>query len=172
MWVQVQTPPVSRPIWAVNWSEPDRLLVLGGGGLVELTLAPAVRLRTMASVEDLRRVFDPNRDCWLVWEGRRYLVNGPNGGGYKVCHPNGDRLILHPYEDDCLAVSDVDGEVVRQVLGRFVVSGDRWSHADFTDDYRYIVAFDSDGLRVFRHEPEAEPSAAADPARGVASPDP
>ena len=156
MWVRMQTPTVPRPIWGVNWARPNRLLVLGGSGLLELTLAPAVALRTIASIEELRRVFDPERDCKLVWEGQEYLIDGPNGGGAgKICHPNGDRLILHPYESDVLAVSDVEGEHVRQRLDRFVVSEGRWSIADFTDDYEYIVVFDPDELRVFRQQEEA-----------------
>jgi hypothetical protein len=131
----MQTPAVPIPIWGVNWSRPDRLLVLGGGGLLELILAPEVGLHTLASVEELRRVFDPDHDCTLVWEGQRYPIDGPNcGGPGKIDHPAGDRLILHPFEDDCLVVSDNEGVEIRQVLDRFLVSGDRCSVADFTDD--------------------------------------
>src|SRR5262245_14009634 len=107
----MQIPAVPKPLWGVNWSESNRLLVLCGGGLLELTLAPVVAIRTLAAVEDLRQVFDPDRDCALVWENRNYLIDGPNGcGPGKVDHPNGDRLGLHPNEDDLLVVTDSDGE--------------------------------------------------------------
>lgn len=98
-------------------------------------------------------MFDPARDTWLTWEGRKRLVHGPHVGMGKDWHPNGDRLILHP-DEDCLAVSDIDGEVIRQVLGPIIVShhgsDGLWSVSDFTDDYRYIVSFDAAELRVFR----------------------
>jgi hypothetical protein len=155
MWVRMQTPPIPGPIWGVNWSQEDRLLVLSGAGLLELTLAPVAALRTLQPVEDLRQRFDPHRDCNLVWHGHEYPIHGPNRNGGKICHPNGDRLILHPEEDDLLVVSDIEGKVVRQVLDRFVVSGGRWSVADFTDDFRYIVVFDPEELRVFCQEAEA-----------------
>jgi hypothetical protein len=166
MWVQVQTPPVPRPIWGVNWSDPDRLLVLTGGGLLEITLAPTVGLCTLASAEDLRRVFDPDHDCTLAWAGRRYSIDGPYCGGPGRISPAGERLDLHPGLSDTIAVLDADGAVVRQVLATFRLSEERWAVADFTADYRYIVAFDADELRVFRPEGKAEPSGATE-RRGI-----
>ena len=126
MWVQVQTPPVPEPIWGVNWSDPNRLLVLSGGGLLELTLAPAVGLRTLAPVADLRRAFDPGRDCVLVWGGRQYFIDGPHCGGPGRISPSGERVDLHPDLSDTLAVLDASGETVLQVLGDFPLSEDRW----------------------------------------------
>jgi hypothetical protein len=164
MWVPVPIPTVPRPIWGVIWSDRDRLLVLGGGGLVELSLSLTVSARTVASVEVLRRVFDPDRDTWLIWEGREYFVQSRYVGGGKICHPNGDRIILD--ENDELAVSDINGKVIRQVLGPVrLFDGDDdslWSVTDFTDDDQHIVSFDADELRVYRLTPDAEPGAAAD----------
>jgi hypothetical protein len=124
--------------------------------LLEFILAPAVRLRTLAPVEDLRRVFEPERDCTLVWGGRRYPIDGPYCGGPVRISPAGERVELHPDLSDTLAVMDAAGEVVFQVLDHFLVSEGRWSVGDFTTDYRYIVVFDPDELRVFRQENERQ----------------
>lgn len=164
MWVRVPLPDVGGPIAGFTFPRRDVLYVLTPGGLVRVALGPAPDVRRVAGPSELAEAYGPWAER-LTWDGESHLVYDADGGDITLCdHPNGDRIVMD--HDGTLLIMDPRERELRQRVESIRLTDETpWLFAGFSEDYRWLVACEPDGLQVFRHVPDTEPAAGTDRAR-------
>ena len=153
MWRRLHLPGVDGPIRGFTFPRRDSLFILMPDGLVRVTLDP-LQVQRLAPAETLT-VLAEEQTGWLVWQGELRMIYGPDGGDITLCdHPCGDRMV--PDVDGTLLITDPDEREVRQRIESVrLPTVSSWLWAGFSEDGRWLVAGEPDGMQVFGRVPNS-----------------
>ncbi len=153
MWLRLHLPGLDGPISGFTFPRRDVLFVFMPDELVRVKLDP-LQVQRLAPAETLTALAD-EKTGWLVWQGERHMIYGPDGGDITLCdHPCGDRIVADA--DGVLLITDPNEREIRQRIESIRLSAaSSWLWAGFSEDGRWLVAGEPSGLQVFGHIPNA-----------------